>query len=159
RSGDCALGTHRCATRSARGVPTRSLRYKDKEKLSMLQKGRVRWLALTLLALSLIASAAFSMLAYHWMFNAHAAGNVATKQSPGLANPQATSSSDWPMFLGNNARTGYNSAETIINATTASQLKPLWKHTVTKPINSQVVEANGMLYWGSWDGIEHASRL
>lgn len=30
---------------------------------------------------------------------------------------------DWPTFLGNNARTGFNAAETVINPTTAPGLK------------------------------------
>src|SRR5712692_8941227 len=68
-------------------------------------------------------------------------------------------SGDWPTFLGNNARTGFNGAETIINPSTAHNLKLHWTQTVKARISAEPVEANGMVYWGAWDGIEHASRL
>ncbi len=65
----------------------------------------------------------------------------------------------WPTFLENNGRTGYNSAETIINQSTAPHLKLHWTRTVTTSISSEPIVANGMIYWGSWDGDEHASSL
>lgn len=68
-------------------------------------------------------------------------------------------SGDWSTFLANNERTGYNGAETIINPRTAPNLKLRWKHKAGGTISTQAIEANGMLYWGSWDGYEHASRL
>lgn len=66
---------------------------------------------------------------------------------------------DWPTFLENNARTGFNSQETIINRSTAPNLKLHWTHTATTSISSEPIVANGMIYWGSWDGNEHASSL
>jgi outer membrane protein assembly factor BamB len=66
---------------------------------------------------------------------------------------------DWTTFLGSNARTGYDAAETTINATTAPNLKLHW--TFSNPghaqITAEVMAANGLLYWGSWDGVLHAS--
>src|ERR1700730_4160032 len=68
--------------------------------------------------------------------------------------PAHAVSTDWPTFLGNNGRTGYNSIETAINPTTASSLKLNWKGTAPGKISSQPVVANGLVYWGSWDGVE-----
>ena len=66
---------------------------------------------------------------------------------------------DWPTYLGNNAHTGYNAAETIINPSTVSKLKVHWKRRYSSKISTQPIVANTMLYWGSYDGIEHASSL
>lgn len=78
-----------------------------------------------------------------------------------LSHPQDAfaASGDWPTFLFNNGRTGFNGSETIINRSTASHLKIHWTHTTSALITDEPVEANGMVYWGSWDGVEHASRL
>lgn len=78
-----------------------------------------------------------------------------------LSRPQdiRAATGDWPTFLFSNARTGFNGSETIINRTTAPNLKIHWTHTTGALITAQPVEANGMVYWGSWDGVEHGSRL
>jgi len=70
-----------------------------------------------------------------------------------------TSTGDWPLYQGDSGRSGYNSAETIITPANASKLKVHWKHLAGGGISSQVAAANGMLYWGSWDGIEHGTNL
>lgn len=67
-------------------------------------------------------------------------------------------SGDWPTFLGSNARTGYNASETIITSTTASKLKLHWTDTAKGIASSEPVVANGLVYWGSWDGLEHATN-
>ncbi len=67
-------------------------------------------------------------------------------------------STNWTMFQGDLGHSGFNGAETILNSTTASQLKVLWTRHAAGGISSQVVQANGLLYWGSWDGFEHASN-
>ena len=67
---------------------------------------------------------------------------------------------NWKTFLGSNSRTGYDSAETIINSTNASNLKLHWTASTTAhaKIADEVMVANGMLYWGSWDdGVLHAT--
>jgi polyvinyl alcohol dehydrogenase (cytochrome) len=66
---------------------------------------------------------------------------------------------DWPTYLADQNHSGYNAAESIINPTTAPSLKPLWTAQAGGTISTQVVEANGLIYWGSWDGNEHASNL
>src|ERR1700680_4557392 len=73
--------------------------------------------------------------------------------------PGAFSTREWPMYQGNLGRTGFNAAETTITPANASQLILHWKNTADGGISSQVAAANGLLYWGSWDGIEHATNL
>lgn len=67
-------------------------------------------------------------------------------------------SADWPTYLGSNARSDYNASESIINQQTAPNLKLRWKNTAAGSISSQPVLANGLIYWGSWDGLEHATN-
>jgi outer membrane protein assembly factor BamB len=78
-----------------------------------------------------------------------------------LAQARATTATtgDWPTYQLNNARTGYSADETTITATTAQFLKQHWVLPAPAAIFSQPVEANGKIYWGSWDGFEHATQL
>ena len=66
---------------------------------------------------------------------------------------------DWTTFLGSNARTGFNAAETAINPSTASKLALSWSHLSNGTLTAQPIVANGVLYWGSWDGHERATNL
>src|SRR5574340_470609 len=68
------------------------------------------------------------------------------------------SSSDWTTYLYSPERTGFNSAETVITPSSAPNLQLLWTATVGGIISTQPVIANGLIYWGSWDGIEHATK-
>src|SRR6185312_6363891 len=77
---------------------------------------------------------------------------------PGPVVNAKARSGDWSTFMASNARTGYNGAESIINRKTAPNLKLHWQDTAGA-ISAQPIEANGMVYWGSWDGLEHASNL
>ena len=72
---------------------------------------------------------------------------------------RAATPSDWTMYGYDQARSNYNSAETIINPSSASGLKQLWSITEGSTISSQPTVVNGKIYWGSWDGIEHATNL
>jgi len=73
--------------------------------------------------------------------------------------PVQAATGDWPTYLMGNDRSGYNGFETIINTTTAPNLKLHWTHTTGGAISTQPVETNGVIYWGSWDGYEHATNL
>ncbi len=77
------------------------------------------------------------------------------------AHPQVSgaSSGDWAMYQGDLGRSGFNAAETTITPANASHLKLHWKNTAGGTISSQAAAVNGLLYWGSWDGIEHATNL
>jgi len=106
------------------------------------------------------------MLKLHWQFKVLCllvlAALVAISTSALLAlHAQGTSSpnGDWPTYLENNVRTGYNSAETAINATTAPNLKLKWTYPTGHDISVQPVVANGQVYFGAWDGNEYATDL
>jgi len=71
--------------------------------------------------------------------------------------PAHAASVDWPTFLGNNARTGFNGQETAINPTTAPSLKLLWTDQTQGHVSSEPLIVNGVIYWGSWDGLFHAT--
>ncbi|HEX9132624.1 MAG TPA: PQQ-binding-like beta-propeller repeat protein, partial [Ktedonobacteraceae bacterium] len=81
-------------------------------------------------------------------------GTLKTRQPANAAGP-----SDWSTYLHDVARSGFNSAETAINPGSASSLKPLWSYNEGTIIPTQPAVANGKIYWGSWDGIEHATNL
>src|SRR5207244_4497687 len=66
---------------------------------------------------------------------------------------------DWPMYMHDVGRSGYNKAETIINPASAPNLKVRWTNKGGGVIFSQPVVANGIIYWGSFDGYEHATNL
>lgn len=67
---------------------------------------------------------------------------------------------DWTTYLYNNAHSGFNSTETIINPSTAPNLKLIWTHVAPGgSIFSQPAVANGIAYWGSLDGYEHATDI
>ncbi len=71
----------------------------------------------------------------------------------------AVNPGDWPTYMMDNARSGFNSAETILNRSTASQLKLHWQYHAGGTINTQPVVVNGRIYWGAWDGNEYAMDL
>ena len=63
---------------------------------------------------------------------------------------------DWPTYLSYNGRSGFNGYETILNPKTIGSVKVHWMARAGGAISAQPVEANGLIYWGSWDGYEHA---
>ncbi len=77
-----------------------------------------------------------------------------------MATPTMAAAGDWPTYQFNNAHQGFNPTETLINPATAPNLKLHWTHTAPGgQISTEPVVANGMIYWGSWDGFEHATAL
>src|SRR5437867_3190794 len=58
---------------------------------------------------------------------------------PGQQVVYAFSAGDWPTFLVGPARTSFNKDETIINPTTAHNLKVHWTRTVTTRISAEPV--------------------
>jgi len=85
-----------------------------------------------------------------------AAGIVAVLAGAPLSGAGAQASGDWPTYLNNGARTGYNSAETAVTATTVPHLTQRWADTVGGAVSAQPVQINGVVYYGSWDGNEYA---
>jgi outer membrane protein assembly factor BamB len=73
--------------------------------------------------------------------------------------PAQGASHEWSTYLFNTQHSGFDAAETSININTASRLKQYWSYHANGGISVQPVEANGMIYWGSWDGMEHATNM
>jgi outer membrane protein assembly factor BamB len=78
-----------------------------------------------------------------------------------LALEQAaiSTSNTWTAYMLGNARSDFNPSETTINPTTVSQLKLHWVDPGNSRVFSQPVVANGLIYWGTGDGFEHATDL
>ncbi|MEO7002617.1 MAG: PQQ-binding-like beta-propeller repeat protein [Ktedonobacterales bacterium] len=109
----------------------------------------LRWPRRPLLPL-LIALLAVAM-AFSWPLAApvSAAANSANAT-------QAVSAGDWTTYGFSNARTNYNPNETAITASTAPNLKLRWSHHAAGRVTTQALVSSGVVYWGSWDGYEHA---
>lgn len=74
----------------------------------------------------------------------------------GLSGAGAQTSGDWPSYLDNAARTGFNGAETVITPSTAPHLTLKWTDHAGGPISAEPIQVNGVVYYGSWDGHERA---
>ncbi len=72
--------------------------------------------------------------------------------------PAASSAAGPPMYLYNLAHTGFEGKEKTINAATVGKLAPEWVRQAEGSVSSEPILANGLLYWGSWDGLEHATN-
>jgi len=66
---------------------------------------------------------------------------------------------NWTTYQGGLGRDGDNKAEKIISPSTAPNLKMHWYHTTGGSIFTQPAVANSLVYWGSWDGFEHATAF
>jgi outer membrane protein assembly factor BamB len=67
---------------------------------------------------------------------------------------RAAAADDWTGYL-NSTQNGYNAAETTLNSSNVGTLALKWSHT-SGAVSAQPVVSNGVVYWGSWDGLEHA---
>lgn len=66
------------------------------------------------------------------------------------------SAADWPMYLHNPAHNSFNAAEKQLGAADLGQLQPAWAVSAGAPIASAVTVADGILYFGAWDGSFYA---
>jgi polyvinyl alcohol dehydrogenase (cytochrome) len=66
---------------------------------------------------------------------------------------------DWPGYMFDANHTGFDRSETTITTSTAPGLNVRWSLNVGSKIFAEPVEANGLIYWGSFDGYEHAVDL
>ncbi len=71
----------------------------------------------------------------------------------------ATSTDDWPSYVADNARSGFNSHETALTAGNLGSLKTLWSRSGAGAISDQPMESGGVVYWGSWNGYLHAASV
>jgi hypothetical protein len=81
----------------------------------------------------------------------------------GVASPAslgATSSSDWPRYLYDLASSG-STTESLITPSNAASLRLAagWPVKGGGTISTQPVVANDLVYWGAWDGLEHATPV
>ena len=70
----------------------------------------------------------------------------------------SSGNSTWSMYQHDLARSGYDGTETTINPQTVKNLQTAWTRNVGSAMSTQPVTANGLIYWGSWDGVEHATN-
>jgi len=73
-----------------------------------------------------------------------------------LSGAGAQTSANWSTYLKNGARTGFNSAETVVTPRTAPDLAQLWADTAGGAVSAEPIQVNGVVYYGSWDGHERA---
>jgi hypothetical protein len=90
---------------------------------------------------------------------------LAVPRAPLAALPTAppltahAAAGDWTTYMGNVGHSGYNAAETVINPSSASSLQLQWTQTSGGLVTGQPIVANGIVYWGSWDGYERATTV
>jgi polyvinyl alcohol dehydrogenase (cytochrome) len=84
------------------------------------------------------------------------AGAIAVLVGLPVSGARAQTSGDWPTYLDNGARTGYNGGEKLITPSTAPKLTMLWSDSVGSAISAEPIRVNGVVYFGSWDGYERA---
>jgi len=118
--------------------------YKNMQMLRKYWQGTRMWVEVGLLLLLLVASSI---------------STFALKAHQTKASQFDATAGGWPTYMANNRRSGFNGTETLINSATAANLKVHWTFKGGGMIFSQPVKANRMVYWGSWDGYEHATDL
>jgi outer membrane protein assembly factor BamB len=64
---------------------------------------------------------------------------------------------DWPGYLLGNG--SYNAGEVRITNTTVSALRLMWTEHAQGGVTAQPVVVGNVVYWGSWDGYEHATTV
>src|SRR5207247_883473 len=65
---------------------------------------------------------------------------------------------DWVTYQHDNSRSGFQPSDPAINASSVGTLAPKWIFRANDTVSSQAIAANGLIYWGSWDGLEHATN-
>jgi polyvinyl alcohol dehydrogenase (cytochrome) len=73
--------------------------------------------------------------------------------------PSLSPSDPWTSYLADASHDDFNSHETLINPTSAPNLKQKWAHPANNGISDQPIETAGVVYWGSWDGYMHATNV
>ena len=83
--------------------------------------------------------------------------SLPTAIPPTAATAPSILPGDWPSFL--LGRGGFNSSETTITTATVLSLTRSWTAHAGGGISSEPVVVDGTVYWGSWDGYEHATSI
>lgn len=69
---------------------------------------------------------------------------------------QPGGSDDWPAYMHDASRTGFNSGETKLSPQNAANLKLLWMHKLGNVLAAQPIVKGDTVYVGSWDGFLYA---
>lgn len=80
-----------------------------------------------------------------------------TAAPPTVAIAPSILPGDWPSFL--LGKGGFNDSESAITEATAPSLTRSWTAHAGGGISSEPVVVDGTVYWGSWDGYEHATSV
>jgi|GEM_PF-484105 len=85
-------------------------------------------------------------------------GSLAVFAVSGTLTTSSQASNSWPTYLENPGHTSYDSSETTLTSSNAGQLQLKWTAHGQQGISVQPVFGNGLMYWGSWDGLMHATN-
>src|SRR5581483_8792918 len=77
---------------------------------------------------------------------------IALLAGPSTPSGATGSAFEWPQLQGGNARTGSNSVQTGLTATTAPSLHLAWSFNTASAVSGEPVAANGLVYFGARDG-------
>jgi polyvinyl alcohol dehydrogenase (cytochrome) len=72
--------------------------------------------------------------------------------------PATAAAQGWRTYQHDNARSGFQSSDPAIDPRSVGNLAPKWIFRANDSISAQAIAAKGMIYWGSWDGLEHATN-
>src|SRR5438105_614831 len=79
--------------------------------------------------------------------------------SAALAPPAlGATAGSWPGYMFDRNHSGFNKSETTITAANAPSMAVAWSTSEGSRMFAQPVVGNGFVYWGTFDGYEHASN-
>ncbi len=87
-----------------------------------------------------------------------ACGSSTTGSSSNARRGPTADSPSTSTYLGSEARTGFTGS-TSITPSNAATLKQQWSVATGSPISVQPIVHGGTIYWGDWNGTEHATTL
>jgi outer membrane protein assembly factor BamB len=67
--------------------------------------------------------------------------------------------SDWTTYMGGSDHAGFNANERSLTPASVTRLALKWTIGNAAGASVQPIESDGMLYWGTWDGLMHAATL
>src|SRR5437868_1118414 len=71
---------------------------------------------------------------------------------PNPPTPASASTDDWPTYMFDGARSGFNKNEVRLSPDNAANLKLLWKQHLGNVLAAQPIVKGDTVYEGSWDG-------
>jgi polyvinyl alcohol dehydrogenase (cytochrome) len=77
----------------------------------------------------------------------------------GTSKSHGPTGADWTAYLNGNARGSYARRETDLTPKSVPKLEPKWIVRGTSTISGQAIVVGRRVYWGSWNGLEHATDI